>query len=206
MWIGAVSMPRRYALVLAAIALVVTIAGAQTWAAYSATTDNAANSFATGTVELTDNDNGAALLTLAAAVPGATDTGCITVTYTGSLASAVRLYGTTSTGGTGGLDAYLDLRIRRGSFTGAASAFDACTNFTPDSTDYGSGAGVVYDGTLLAYPDDHATGVVDPPAGGAETWTTGESHVYELQVTLRDDINAKGKTANQIFTWEARNT
>jgi hypothetical protein len=196
-------MPRRSALVLVAIALVVTIAGAQTWAAYSATTDNAANSFATGTVALTDNDSGAALLTLAAAIPGATDTGCITVTYTGSLDSAVRLYGTTS--GTG-LDAYLDLRIRRGSFTGTAPAFDACTNFTPDSTDYGSGAGVVYDGTLLAYPDDHATGIVDPPAGGAETWTTGESHVYELRVTLQDDVNAKAKTANQIFTWEARNT
>jgi len=198
-------MPRRSALVLVAIALVVTIAGAQTWAAYSATTDNAANSFATGTVALTDNDSGAALLTLAAAIPGDADTGCITVTYTGSLDSAVRLYGTTSTGGTG-LDAYLDLRIRRGSFTGAAPAFDSCAGFAPDSTDYGAGAGVVYDGTLLAYPDDHATGIVDPPAGGAETWTTGESHVYELRVTLQDDVNAKGKTAGQIFTWEARNT
>jgi hypothetical protein len=198
-------MPRRSALVLLAIALVATIAGAQTWAAYSATTDNAANSFATGTVALSDDDSGAALLTLVAAVPGATDTGCITVTYTGSLASAVRLYGTTSTGGTG-LDAYLDLKVTRGSFTGAAPAFDACTGFAPDAADYGSGAGVVYDGTLLGYPDDYATGVVDPPTGGPASWTTGESHVYQLRVTLQDDVGAKGKTASQIFTWEARST
>jgi predicted ribosomally synthesized peptide with SipW-like signal peptide len=200
-----VSMPRRSVLILAAIALVVAIGGAQTWAAYTATTASNANSFASGTVALTDNDSGAALLTLATAVPGDTDIGCITVTYTGSLASAVHLYGTTSPAGTG-LDAYLDLRIRRGTFTGAAPAFDACTNFTPDATNYGAGSGVVYDGTLLAYPDDHAGGIVDPPAGGAESWTTGESHVYELRVTLRNDIAAKGKNATQTFTWEARNT
>lgn len=200
------TMPRRSVLILAAIALVVAIGGAQTWAAYNATTASNANSFASGTVALTDNDSGAALLTLATAVPGDTDTGCITVTYTGSLASAVHLYGTTSTAGTG-LDAYLDLKITRGTFTGAAPAFDACTNFTPDATNYGSGNGVVYDGTLLAYPDDdYLSGIVDPPAGGAESWTSGESHVYKLQVTLRDDIAAKGKNATQTFTWEARNT
>jgi predicted dehydrogenase len=196
-------MPRRSALVLVAIALVVTIAGAQTWAAYSATTKNTADSFATGTVALSDNDAGAALLTLTGAVPGATDTGCITVTYTGSLDSAVRLYGTT---GGAGLAAYLDLKVTRGSFTGANPGFKSCANFTPDTADYGSGAGVVYDGTLLAYPDDYATGIVDPPAGGPQLWATSDAHVYQLQVTLQDDLGAKGKTASQTFTWEARNT
>jgi predicted ribosomally synthesized peptide with SipW-like signal peptide len=197
-------MSRRSALVLAAIALLVAIAGAQTWAAYSATTASSDNSFASGTVALGDNDSDTALLTLSAATPGDSDTGCVTVSYTGSLASAVRLYGTTT--GTG-LDAYLDLKVTRGSFSGAPPAFDACTNFTPDATNYlGSGNGVIYNGTLLAYPDDHAAGVVDPPTGGAESWTSGESHVYKLQVTLQNDIAAKSKSATQIFTWEARNT
>ena len=44
------------------------------------------------------------------------------------------------------------------------------------------------------------------PRGRAESWTTGETHVYKLQVTLQDNIAAKGKSATQIFTWEARNT
>lgn len=197
-------MPRRSVLVLAAIALVVTIAGTQTWAAYNAATGNTANSFASGSVVLSDNDSDAALLTLAAAVPGATDTGCITVSYTGSLAAAVRLYGTTS--GTG-LAAYLDLKVTRGSFSGGPPAFDSCTTFAPDATDYvGSGSGVIYNGTLLAYPDDYATATADPPSGGAESWTSGETHVYKLQVTLQDNAAAKSKTATQIFTWEARNT
>jgi hypothetical protein len=198
-------MPRRSVLVLAAIALVVTIAGAQTWAAYHATTGNTANSFASGTVALADNDSGSALLTLSAAVPNDTDVGCITVSYTGSLPSAVALHGTTS--GTG-LAAYLDLEITRGSFSGGPPAFDSCATFTADATNYaGFGSGVIYRGTLLAYPDDdYATGIADPTAGAPESWTTGESHVYMLRVTLQDNAAAQTKSATQTFTWEARNT
>jgi hypothetical protein len=191
-------------LVLAAIALVVTIAGAQTWAAYRATTANSANSFASGTVALADNDSDTALLSLTNAVPTAHAVGCIRVTYGGTLASAVRLYGTTS--GTG-LDAYLDLKVTRGSFPGAPPAANACTNFAPDATNYiSAGAGVMYDATLLAFPDDYASGLVDPLAASPETWATSESHVYMLEVTLQDDIAAQTKNATQTFTWEARNT
>src|SRR3954468_8253984 len=197
-------MSRRSVYIVAAIALTCVLAGAQTWAAYDDTTANKADSFATGTVALADNDSGAAMLSLSSAVPGATDTGCMTVTYTGSLASAVRLYGT-STGS--GLDAYLDLKITRGSFSGAPPAFDSCASFTPDATDYvGSGGGVIYNGTLQAFPDDYASGRVDPLAAGPETWTTGESHVYKIQVTLQNNASAAGKAAGQTFTWEARNT
>lgn len=191
-------------LALTAITLAAALAGTQTWAAYNATTASTANSFASGSVTLTDNDSDTAMLTLAAAVPGNSDSGCITVSYTGSLASAVRLYGTTT--GTG-LDAYLDLKVTRGSFSGAPPTFDSCTNFTADATNYlGAGNGVIYNGTLLAYPDDYATATIDPPTGGPETWTTSETHAYKLQITLQDNVAAKGKSATQTFTWEARNT
>jgi hypothetical protein len=197
-------MPRTSVLTLVAVALVAALAGAQTWGAYSATTANTANSFASGSVALGDNDSDAAMLTLAAAVPGATDFGCITVSYTGSLASAVRLYGTTT--GTG-LAAYLDLEVTRGSFSGAPPAFDACTTFTADPTNYlGAGAGIIYNGTLQDFADDYAAGHVDPLAASPETWTTNESHVYKLRITLQNNPSAQGKTAPQTFTWEARNT
>src|SRR3954471_10006026 len=107
------AMPRTLVLSLVAITLVAALAGAQTWAAFSATTASTADSFASGTVALADNDSGTATLSLSAAIPGNSDSGCITVSYTGSLASAVRLYGTTI--GTG-LDAYLDLKVTRGGF------------------------------------------------------------------------------------------
>jgi hypothetical protein len=198
------AMPRTFVLILVAITVVAALAGAQTWAAFSATTASTADSFASGTVALADNDSGTATLSLSAALPGNSDSGCITVSYTGSLASAVRLYGTTI--GTG-LDAYLDLKVTRGGFSAAPPAFDSCTTFTADATNYiGSGSGVIYDGTLQGFPDDYAAGQVDPLAASPETWTTSETHVYKLQITLQNNPSAQGKTATQTFTWEARNT
>jgi predicted ribosomally synthesized peptide with SipW-like signal peptide len=179
------------------------VALAGTWSAFSATTDNAGNTFSAGTVTLADNDADSAMFSLSNAAAGGSDTGCITVSYTGSLASTVRLYG--ATGGTG-LDEYLDLEITRGSFA-SAPAFDSCTGFTADATDYiGAGAGVVYSGTLQGYPDDYTTGLVDPTAGTPESWTNPESHVYQIQVTVQDNDLAQGKNATQTFTWEARNS
>jgi hypothetical protein len=46
---------------------------------------------------------------------------------------------------------------------------------------------------------------VDPPSGGPESWTNGESHVYKLEVQLRHNLAAQGLNATQEFTWEARN-
>jgi predicted ribosomally synthesized peptide with SipW-like signal peptide len=187
---------------IALAALVAATAGGVTWAAFKATTTNSGNQIRSGTVALADNDNGSAVLALSAAEPGASDSGCIEVTFNGSLASNVKLYGTTS--GTG-LDPYLELKVTRGTYTPSNPGFDSCTNFQPDATDYiGSGAGVVYDGTLQGYPDDYAGGIVDPPAGGAESWTNGEIHVYKLEVSLRHNLAAQGLNATQQFTWEAR--
>jgi hypothetical protein len=177
--------------------------GTYTWAAYVAQTENAGNSIASGTVALSDNDSGSALVSLNNAVPGASDSGCIRVRYAGSLAANVSMYGTTT--GTG-LDRYLDVTVTRGTYTAAPPAFDSCSTFQADSTDYvGAGAGVVYSGTLETFPDSFATGIVDPTAGAPESWGMDEEHVYRIEVTLQDDIGAESLTATQSFTWEARN-
>jgi predicted ribosomally synthesized peptide with SipW-like signal peptide len=184
-------------------ALVVAMAGGVTWAAFTATTVNSGDEVRSGTVKLEDNDNDSAVLALSAAEPGAADSGCITVTFNGSLASTVRLYGTTSGSG---LDQYLELKVTRGSYSPTDPGFDSCTNFQPDATDYlGLGAGVVYEGTLQGYADAYAGGIADPPSGGPESWTNGESHVYQLEISLRHNLAAQGLNAAQEFTWEARN-
>ena len=186
---------------LAAMAVVLPVGGA-TLAAYTADTPSSGNRIESGSVDLRDNDSDSALLSLSGAIPGDSDSGCIKVTYQGSLPSTVRLYG--STGGTG-LDDYLTLRVTRGAYGGPDPGYKSCTGFQPDATDsIGAGAGVVYDGTLKDYPDDYATAVADPPSGAA-TWTNGEQHVYKLEVTLQANLAAQGKTATQTFTWEARN-
>jgi len=186
---------------LAAMAVVLPVGGV-TLAAYTSDTPSTGNRIEAGSVDLRDNDSGAALLSLSGAIPGDTDSGCIKVTYQGSLPSTVKLYGTT--GGTG-LDQYLSLKVTRGTYSGSDPGYDSCTGFQPDATDYiGAGPGIVYDGTLQDYPDDYATAVADPP-GGPATWTTGEEHVYKLEVTVQANLAAQGKTATQTFTWEARN-
>jgi hypothetical protein len=185
------------------LGLVALTAGSATWAAYTATTGNSGDRIEAGSVRLDDNDNDSPLLALSAAQPGATDSGCIRVTFAGSLASSVRLYGATTGSG---LDQYLNLRITRGSYNPTEPGFDSCTNFQPDGTNYiGAGNGVIYDGTLQGYADSYAAGLVDPLPASPETWTTGEVHVYQLEVTLQNNSAAEGLNAGQTFTWEARN-
>jgi hypothetical protein len=174
---------------------------AGTLSAFSSITSNPGNAFASGTVILADNDPGTAMLALSGAKPGDSDTSCIRVSYTGTLPSTVRLYGTTT--GTG-LDPYLTLTVTRGT---ASAGFDNCTGFTADATNYlGSGVGVIYTGTLQAFADTYAAGLIDPTAATPESWTTNETHDYKFVVTVVDSDSAQGKTATQTFTWEARNS
>jgi hypothetical protein len=182
--------------------LAAVLPSASTFSAFSYTTPNNGNTGTAGTVALTDNDAGTAMLVMTNAKPGDTDTSCIQVTSTGTLPSLVKLYGTTT--GTG-LDAYLNLVVTRG--TGAA-AFDDCTGFTADATNYaGLGAGVLYNGTLTGYADTYAAGLADPrTATIPEAWTTGEAHTYKLQLTVADNNAAQTLNVTQAFTWEARNT
>jgi hypothetical protein len=188
---------------LGALALLVPAAGAITFAAYTATNANTGNVVGAGSVKLTDNGDGSSLMSLSAAMPGDTTSACIKVTYDGSLPATVRLDGTTSGSG---LDQYLDLKVTRGVYSPSDPAFKSCTNFQADGTDYiGAGNGVIYNGTLQAFPDDYASGLVDPLGGSPESWTNGEPHVYKIDVTLQNDFGAQNKDATQTFRWEARN-
>jgi predicted ribosomally synthesized peptide with SipW-like signal peptide len=195
-------MARTPRLLLAAvvIGLVSVLTGSLTYATFSSSTASSGNSFAAGTVDVADNDAGVAMLSLSSAQPGATDTGCIRVTYSGSLDANLRLHATVS----GSLAPYLTLTVTRG--TDASPSFDSCASFTPDATDYvGAGAGVVYSGLLSAYPTSYAAGVVDPPSGPVETWTSGEARSYRLSISLNNDNAAQGLSATAAFSWEARN-
>ncbi|HEX6207792.1 MAG TPA: TasA family protein [Actinomycetota bacterium] len=174
------------------LALLGAVVGFGTFSAFSATTENPGNAFDAGTVSITDDDSGTAMLSLANAKPGDSDAACIVVTYMGTLPATVRLYGTT--GGTG-LDQYLDLTVTRGTLVGAS--FDSCAGFTPDA-----GGGVVYSGTMDGYPDAYGAALVDPDG----SWTSGESRAYRFEVSVQDDSGAQGLNASQSFTWEARNT
>jgi hypothetical protein len=194
-----------------ALGIVGTLVGTVTHATFLSSTSNSGNTFASGTVYLSDNDSGTAMLSLTSAMPGTSDTSCIRVSYDGSLTSTVRLYA----GVSGSLASYLNLTVTRGS--ASSPSFDSCTPssaFTADSTNYfGNGAGVIYSGLLSNYPATYSAGIVDPadcgsPPCSAESWTTGEPHVYKFVITLPSGVSssAQGQSATAIFTWEGQNS
>ncbi len=78
----------------AAVAVSGLVVSQASYSAYSATTVNPTSNWTTGTVALTDDDANTAAFTAANLKPGSTGTKCIAVTSTGTLASAVKLYGT----------------------------------------------------------------------------------------------------------------
>jgi hypothetical protein len=178
-------------------------AAAATWSSFTATTANPSNSFSAGTVAISDNDAGATM-SIPTLSPGGSSSNCIKVTYTGSLASAVHMYAST----TGSLAQYLNLTVTRGSQT--SPTFPSCSGFSADSTNYvGSGAGVVYSGTLSNFSSTYtnfAAGLVDAP-GALESWSAGEAHAYMFTVSLPAGAPAaaQGLASTATFTWEAQN-
>jgi predicted ribosomally synthesized peptide with SipW-like signal peptide len=190
------SRRRRILSSLIVLATAAAVVGGATYAAFSAGTTNAGNSFEAGDVQIEDNDSGSAMFTVPSLPPGDSKTRCIRITYRGSLAAGVRLHGATS----GGLGPLLNLTVTRGD--DSAPSFADCSGFSPDPTNYiGSGPGVLYSGPLSSYPANWASGIVDPQA----TWATGEAHSYRFEVTLSNDPAGQGQTADAEFSWEARN-
>jgi hypothetical protein len=188
---------------IAVLAGCAVLASVATWSDLSATATNPANSFTAGTVRISSNSGSSAVLSLANAKPGAVSTGCIEVSYTGTLPANVKLYGA---GGGTGLNQYLDLVVTRGTFSGTPPA-GSCTGFTADATNYiAQGAGVIYSGTLAAWPASASAALVDPIGSSPATWNTSSSHGYRLKATLESSAAGQGLTGSETFTFEANNT
>jgi hypothetical protein len=160
----------------------------ESYAAFTASTANAANSFEAGSVDLVDDDASSAMFNAAGLVPGDELVHCITVTYTGDIVpTAVRMYG--STAGTG-LASYLDLEIE----VGTGGDFSTCAGF--------SSSGTLYADSLANFASDHggwANGVAAFTAASSSTART-----FRFTLTLQDDNAAQGRSASATFTWEAR--
>jgi len=189
------TVARKLTITVLIVGLLAGVAALGAYSAFSATTSNTGNSFASGTVAIGDNDGGsAALYTAANQKPGDSVESCIRVTYTGSLASAVKLYA--SSGITNG--ARFNLKVERGTQT--TGVFPACGNFAATST--------AYDGALGSLPASYASGLDGKNAAGA--WATNDVVAYRFTVTQNDDPTPNAHTSalssgSHDFTWEARN-
>jgi hypothetical protein len=162
-----------------------------TEAAFTSTTENAANTWTAGSVALTDTDLGFAMFVAPGSMyPGQTLTRCITVNYAGTIAAPVKLYATTLTGT---LAPYLDITVNEGS--GATDA--ACTNFVA------AGADLEASSTLAAFATAHTNW-----ASGIGTWSpsSASSKSYRFTVTLQPTVTdaQQSATASVKFVWDAK--
>jgi hypothetical protein len=194
-------------------------ASAATFAAFSDTTDNSGNQFVAGSVDIDDNDAAAVLYDnfdgTPNGKPGDTESGCIVVTFNGSLDSTVKLY-SASTLNANSLDDQLTLDITSGS--GVATPGD-CTGFTANGA-----TGDVYTGSLANFvstKNTYTNGVAldENVADANALWSNGNAVTYKFTITLADDADVNLANAGNVddsgtgystgthtFTWEARNS
>ena len=145
-------------------------------------------------VQLAVNDDGEPLFDVPAMRPGETDTACELVTNRGPDAANVGIYSSTS--GTG-LQNYLNLSVVRGTLP-ADTAPGSCSGFVADTTNYaGHGPGVIYDGSMGAFPSSAESAIADPRL----QWPVGSSVGYEMTISLADNNAAQGLTAVQHFSF-----
>jgi hypothetical protein len=186
---------------VAVLALMAGVAVFTTSAAFTATSSNPGNLIEAGTVSIGDSDAGTGKLYNALAQkPGAGNgpaAACIRVSYSGSLASVVKLYRSAVTNG----DKF-HLTVERGGNTLTAPAADMnCGGFIAAST--------AFDNTLDQFPTSYGTSTVDGKAGGA-AWTSGQSVDYRFTIYPVDDSTPNAHTSavdtgSHSFTWEAQN-
>ena len=190
---------RKLALTALIVSGVAGVVAFGTYSAFSSTTSNPNNNFATGSVAISDNDGGTALYNVTNAKPGDSSAAkCITVTYTGSLGSTVKLYRSAFTGGSGNLDSQVDLVVTKGT----GGSFADCSGFTPAA----SGSNV-YTGKLSDFPATYAGGLSLTNTAASSSWAQNDAVTYKVQAALpaaTGDSYQNTATGTHSFTWETQ--
>lgn len=160
-----------------------------TLSVFTDTTGNSGNTFAAGTVVITDDDAGSAAFAIDGMRPGDSATRCVNVVNAGSMTfSNVAFSGTP---GGNGLAGELTVDVDRG--TGATGGPTAsCAGFTAVTDD-------IVGGRLSDFPTIGAP--VDDPVG----WTPAARKSYRVVVALPADTpnSAQGRTATLDIRWDA---
>lgn len=188
--------PAKLMMSLGAVTMVGVVGVVGTQAALSDTTENSGNEFNAGEIDLQDNDAGAFMYNVDNALPGDSVQACINVSYTSTpaLNSTVKLYMATPIGTVG---PYVDMTVDVG--TQATPGFPNCNDFVA--------AANIYTGTLSAFQTAHNTSVngLAYSPNGVSPWTSGDSVVYRVTLTLQNTARGTGENFSNAhtYTWQA---
>jgi predicted ribosomally synthesized peptide with SipW-like signal peptide len=170
------------------------LAGFGVYAAFSSTTSNPNNSFAAGTVTLTDNDGNVALFTDAInAQPDVDYDRCVRVTYAGSLDANVKLY-TSAISADG---SKVNIQVDK-----------SATGSQADCSDFGAATNVYAETALSAFGSSHSSysnGLAVNP-GSATNWVQNDAVTFRFRLSIPDLQANEGVSVSPFaLTWEARN-
>ena len=176
--------PTRTLGVLAVVLLAASVA-VGSGAAFTAQTANPSNSFASGTLQMVNSKNTAAVLTAANMKPGDTATGTVDIQNSGSLSGVYTLSRTnlTNSDATNPMSAVLDVVVKD------------CGNFSAGTPTCDAGDPVRYSGTLTAMNSAISLG----------TYAANEQHRYEFRVTFQSSAGNQyeGDNTSARFQWDA---
>ncbi|MDG6103975.1 hypothetical protein Daura_23355 [Dactylosporangium aurantiacum] len=188
------------------------------YAAFSASTSNSANTLTAGVLALTDNDSNAAMFNVSGLVPGASGSSCVTVSWSGTVtpSAPVQLFvapgdatDTPGSGG-GGVASSINWSVETAAGTGIFGSGGSCTGLT-GSTVFGNTADTaITAGRMLsdftaknAYSAGATTSV-------SSAWTpvanVASTRVFRFNYKLATDApnSAMGASAVVKITWETR--
>ncbi len=180
--------------------LAILIAGAMVWqgsqAAFTASTRNAGNAWSTGSVVLTDDDQGAAAFHVENIVPGQTGAKCIVVTSGSNVPGEVRAY-TRNLITSKGLEDRIFFDLEQGT----GGSFDDCSGFTPTANTVPE----LPISTLASVNRDFATGGVPWMTGGTPGETQSYRGTWRFDTTglSQDEVDAlQGARVGIDMVWE----
>lgn len=169
------------------------------YAAFSGTTRNSGNDWATGSVTLTDDDAGASRFQIGSMTPMASGTQCIKVTSNASVAGTVKGYAVNPVTSPQGLENHIKVVVK----SGTGGSFASCTGFEEGE--------VVIPGATLAQlaafnSYDSAIGGWDV-AAGTETRTYSITWTFDTTDLNQTQINQlQGAHTGIDFQWELQSS
>ena len=165
------------------------------YAAFSGQTRNSGNDWATGTVNITDDDAGSARFQVANMAPGDTDTKCIKVTANASTDGLVKGYVVNPVKSSTGLEDHVVITMK----SGTGGSFASCNGFVEEST-------VIPGATLtqLAAYNSWDSGVGGwPVSAGAQTRTYQVTWTFDTTGMTQSEVDKlQGSHTGIDLQWE----
>ena len=195
---------RRTTTVLAAVATPVALvaAGAMvysaSYSAFTGQTRNSGNQWSTGSISLTDDDNGSSRFQVANMLPGATDTKCIKVTANASVPSTVKGYAVNPVTSPQKLENRIKVTIESGS----GGSFADCTGFVPEGAAHVTDAPLSAIAQVSTFEAGFGGWTVDP---GVRERTYRMSYKFDTTGMTQAEIDQlQGATTGIDMQWEMR--